>query len=364
MERYLGIDVHRDSSTICVLGPTGKRVRQDLVETNGRSLVRYVQQLAGRRHVCFEESPWSEWLQQLPEVMRPTVELLCFELDGLTELKAQAEVRLLEEARRHRISRILRTTQPQPDTQGNLQGRRDHRDPSLERRATAAGDLPAAAGLWHAADPGTADHRSQDRRGGPGHVEEGGGLQGNELSPQPTPGTDRHGHHDARTPQQDAHRLADPSLEGQHHGFALSRTPPSKARQQDYAPSPDRTKTWPTTRPECKHGPSLRRNERNGLPSRRARRPSPQQPEPEVAARSLPHRTLDAECFECTGEDWTRHRFLCKQDLQAPQCAPHGGLKDPCSPRAGPTGVVSQPFGCSERIGPQPQPDTTLSQLR
>ena len=49
------------------------------------------------------------WLEQLPTVMRPMTKLLGFELDGLTELKAEAEKALLAESRRHRISKILET---------------------------------------------------------------------------------------------------------------------------------------------------------------------------------------------------------------------------------------------------------------
>jgi len=67
MERYLGIDVHRDSSTIVVLSATGKRGRRDLVETNGQILVRYVEQLSGRLHLCVEECTWSDWLYELLE---------------------------------------------------------------------------------------------------------------------------------------------------------------------------------------------------------------------------------------------------------------------------------------------------------
>ena len=33
MERYIGIDTHRDSSTICVLSASGKRVMQEVVAT-------------------------------------------------------------------------------------------------------------------------------------------------------------------------------------------------------------------------------------------------------------------------------------------------------------------------------------------
>lgn len=71
MERYLGIDVHRDSSTITVLSAAGKRVRRDVVATSGSALVRYVRELTGRLHVCIEEGPWSEWLV---EILSPHVE--------------------------------------------------------------------------------------------------------------------------------------------------------------------------------------------------------------------------------------------------------------------------------------------------
>jgi transposase len=70
MQRYLGIDVHRDSSTICVLSAAGKRVSREVVATNGHALVRYLEQLRGRLHVCIEEGPWSEWLH---EVLSPHV---------------------------------------------------------------------------------------------------------------------------------------------------------------------------------------------------------------------------------------------------------------------------------------------------
>ena len=48
MQRYLGIDVHSKSSTVCVLSAAGKKVRQDVVETNGQALVRYLRELRDR----------------------------------------------------------------------------------------------------------------------------------------------------------------------------------------------------------------------------------------------------------------------------------------------------------------------------
>lgn len=65
MERYLGLDVHRDSTTVVVLSATGKRVRRDVVETNGQVLVGLLKSLAGRLHICLEEGEWSQWLVEI-----------------------------------------------------------------------------------------------------------------------------------------------------------------------------------------------------------------------------------------------------------------------------------------------------------
>jgi transposase len=67
MDRYIGIDVHAQSCTVAVLGPTGKQLWSTVVETNGEALVRAVTGVAGRRHVCFEEGTQSGWLHELLE---------------------------------------------------------------------------------------------------------------------------------------------------------------------------------------------------------------------------------------------------------------------------------------------------------
>ena len=65
MERYLGADVHAASATFCVLDASGKQIRRDVVETNGRALVGYLQSLAGNLHLCIEEGEWSQWLYEI-----------------------------------------------------------------------------------------------------------------------------------------------------------------------------------------------------------------------------------------------------------------------------------------------------------
>ena len=56
MERYLGADVHAASVTFCGLDASGKQIRRDVVETNGKALVGYLQSFAGNLHLCIEEA--------------------------------------------------------------------------------------------------------------------------------------------------------------------------------------------------------------------------------------------------------------------------------------------------------------------
>ena len=65
MERYIGGDVHAASVTFSVRSATGKIVRRDVVETNGKSLVGYITQQPGNVHLCIEEGEWSEWLHEI-----------------------------------------------------------------------------------------------------------------------------------------------------------------------------------------------------------------------------------------------------------------------------------------------------------
>ena len=65
MERYIGLDVHRDSCTVAVVGPSGKRLKAFVVETNGSAAVEVVRCVPGRRHICLEEGTQSAWLHEL-----------------------------------------------------------------------------------------------------------------------------------------------------------------------------------------------------------------------------------------------------------------------------------------------------------
>ena len=73
MDRYIGMDVHAMSCTLCIVGPSGRQLKSDVVETNGQALVEYLRAIPRPRHLCFEEGTQSAWLH---EILSPHVDEL------------------------------------------------------------------------------------------------------------------------------------------------------------------------------------------------------------------------------------------------------------------------------------------------
>ena len=73
MHRYIGLDVHMHSSTLAVVGPSGKRLHSQVVETNGSTLIPVIRGIPRPRHLCFEEGTQSAWLW---EILKPEVDEL------------------------------------------------------------------------------------------------------------------------------------------------------------------------------------------------------------------------------------------------------------------------------------------------
>jgi len=65
MDRYIGLDAHSQTCTVAIMGPTGRRLREQVLDTNGEVLVDFFKSIAGTLHVCFEEGTQSEWLYEL-----------------------------------------------------------------------------------------------------------------------------------------------------------------------------------------------------------------------------------------------------------------------------------------------------------
>jgi transposase len=65
MNRYIGIDAHLKSCTVAVMGSTGRRLQEQVLETHGKTLKAFIASLAGEKYVCLEEGELSEWLYEL-----------------------------------------------------------------------------------------------------------------------------------------------------------------------------------------------------------------------------------------------------------------------------------------------------------
>ncbi len=65
MKRYIGLDVHSASTTIAVVGPTGKRLKSLVVETSAPALIEALRLIGGEQHVCLEEGTQSSWLYEV-----------------------------------------------------------------------------------------------------------------------------------------------------------------------------------------------------------------------------------------------------------------------------------------------------------
>jgi transposase len=71
--RYIGMDVHRDSTTVAVLDAQGNLLMQVTLRTEGNILVDFLSGLRGTLHLTFEEGTYSAWLYTL---LSPSVEKL------------------------------------------------------------------------------------------------------------------------------------------------------------------------------------------------------------------------------------------------------------------------------------------------
>ena len=107
MHRYIGIDAHTESCTVAVMGPSGKRLKEARLETNGQVLTDFVRSLAGRKHICLEEGTQAEWLY---EILEPLADEVVVQLpersDGVKNDSVDAWKRA-DELRRGEIKRMV-----------------------------------------------------------------------------------------------------------------------------------------------------------------------------------------------------------------------------------------------------------------
>ncbi len=71
LKKYIGLDVHKDATSIAVLNGVGKLVMESIVETKASTLLDFLHGLRGELHVTLEEGTWAAWLY---DVLKPHVE--------------------------------------------------------------------------------------------------------------------------------------------------------------------------------------------------------------------------------------------------------------------------------------------------
>src|SRR5271163_5051913 len=68
LKKYIGLDVHKDATSIAVLNGVGKLVMESIIETKAATLLEFLYGLRGELHVTLEEGTWAAWLY---DVLKP-----------------------------------------------------------------------------------------------------------------------------------------------------------------------------------------------------------------------------------------------------------------------------------------------------
>ncbi len=63
--KYVGMDVHKQTTSISVVNAEGKFVMESVIETKASTVLQFIQGLRGDVHVTFEEGTWAAWLYDL-----------------------------------------------------------------------------------------------------------------------------------------------------------------------------------------------------------------------------------------------------------------------------------------------------------
>jgi len=72
---YIGMDVHKEATTVAVMNAADKVIMESVVETKAATIVQFLEGLRGDLYVTFEEGTWATWLYDLlqPHVTKVVV---------------------------------------------------------------------------------------------------------------------------------------------------------------------------------------------------------------------------------------------------------------------------------------------------
>src|SRR5271156_5068005 len=74
-EKYVGMDVHKETISIAVMNSAGKLIMESIIETKAITILQFIQGLRGDVYVTLEEGTWAAWLYDLlkPHVTKVVV---------------------------------------------------------------------------------------------------------------------------------------------------------------------------------------------------------------------------------------------------------------------------------------------------
>jgi transposase len=74
-EKYVGMDVDKETISIAVVDSSRKLVKESILETKASTILEFIRGLRGNMHVTFEERTWAAWLCELlkPHVTKVVV---------------------------------------------------------------------------------------------------------------------------------------------------------------------------------------------------------------------------------------------------------------------------------------------------
>jgi transposase len=108
VSRYIGLDVHSQSTTLAVLSEGGRRLHSAVLPTAARAVIAEIQTLPKPRHLVLEEGTQSAWLA---EVLKPHVQELLVTVQRKRRDKAKNDVedafRLAEAMRRGALEKVV-----------------------------------------------------------------------------------------------------------------------------------------------------------------------------------------------------------------------------------------------------------------
>jgi transposase len=141
MNRYIGIDAHKETCTFAVTDARGKLLLLQTLETNGQAIRQWLSGVPGERHICIEECELSEWLYELLRNVAKRVVVVVAKKRGLGDKSDKLDAQKL--ADRIRLGDVKKPVFKAPDALVALRNAVKAYDVTVRDQVRAQGRLKA-----------------------------------------------------------------------------------------------------------------------------------------------------------------------------------------------------------------------------